>query len=669
MIFFDAPKIALTLGLMKGCRTFFLFTILFAVSTLPVYTQLDSLNKTLESATDDSSRSMILKDISYEYVYSNSDLAQAKAEESLKLARKAGCRLCEVKALNMLGNVAFVISDLPAANEHYMAALRLAQELKEGPITGAVSNNLGNISYMLDNMEDAIDYYQISLVEARKEHDSLSIAETLNSMISAMLEQGDMDRAQELLSEAEIILEKVDAPWASALMNFQKGKFLLSQGRLDEAERANQLSLAYHLKVEDYYHITDNFILQGSIESTRKRLAAANSAFNSALTYARMIGSDGQLLIVYRRIADSYEKLNDFQRAYAYYKFYDGVKDSLRSKERQNDINRLRVEFKSDVQKKENELLRKDNELKDVQFNAQATKNRIILTASIGGGLLLLTFILFQIRNNRRLRGANVKITAQRDTISHQKKEITDSINYARNIQSAIIPDDASFHRAFRDFFVFYQPKDIVSGDFYWKEEFNGKHYVAVVDCTGHGVPGAMVSIVGFNILNKVLLEYGITEPAAMLDKIAVMVEDAFSKSDRDIRDGMDLALCCIDFDAGTLTYAGANNSAWMVTDNTLAELKPQKQPIGKYEFRKPFSQQTVEIKKGTWVFLGSDGYADQFGGENGKKLKSGNLKKLLTSLSDQKGTSIRHELEVFFHNWKGDFEQVDDVCVIGVRL
>lgn len=265
------------------------------------------------------------------------------------------------------------------------------------------------------------------------------------------------------------------------------------------------------------------------------------------------------------------------------------------------------------------------------------------------------------------------RIERQKEIIEARNKDITDSIRYAQRIQEAILPPMETVRAWLPDSFVLYKPKDIVSGDFYWMHQAGNRTYFAAVDCTGHGVPGAMVSVMGANGLNRCVKEFGLKHPHAILDKLAELVAENFETSNTAVNDGMDLALCCLREEQGQLIleYAGANNPLWVIRkDAEVAEvIRADKQPIGRYEHRKPYTNHEVKLSKGDTIYVFSDGYADQFGGEQQKKLKTKNFRELLLAMQDQPMPRQLHKLDAFFEDWKGELEQLDDVCVIGVRV
>jgi len=289
------------------------------------------------------------------------------------------------------------------------------------------------------------------------------------------------------------------------------------------------------------------------------------------------------------------------------------------------------------------------------------------------------------VRRTSEIRKANQQL-------EEKNKEIIDSINYAKRIQEAILPSMHTFFEYLPSSFVTYLPKDIVAGDFYWMEKVQHPEnpnesiiLFAAADCTGHGVPGAMVSVVCSNALNRAVREYGIIKPNLILDKVAKLVEETFAKSDLEVKDGMDISLCAYYPEQKLLEWSGANNPLYIVTPEkaqvdvdremvgethlpNLFEIKADKQPIGKFSYRTPFTLHQIPLNEGDIFYSFTDGFADQFGGDKGKKYKTKNMKEFLRSIYnlpiDEQGELIKRE----FNNWRGDLEQIDDVCVIGVR-
>lgn len=339
-----------------------------------------------------------------------------------------------------------------------------------------------------------------------------------------------------------------------------------------------------------------------------------------------------------------------------------------------------------------------ESEVEEFTFTILAPWYRT-MWAYIGYGIFFIAFVWGAItvstnslRKVIKERTAEVvaqkeRIEAQKEIVEEKNKEILDSINYAKRLQEAIMPSQNVWKAHLPESFVYYVPKDIIAGDFYFMEvvEDQGKKlvYYVAADCTGHGVPGAMVSVVGANGLKRCIKEFGLRDPGKILDKLTEIVAENFAQSEERIRDGMDLALCCLDMKDMKLQFAGANNPVWIINPNRKdwgavgnpfrtgdgIEQKADKQAIGYSEELEPFTTHVIELEKGDTIYTFSDGYPDQFGGPKNKKFKSANFKKMLISLYDEPMDKQKEVIDAEFQKWRGDYEQVDDVCVIGVRV
>ncbi len=315
--------------------------------------------------------------------------------------------------------------------------------------------------------------------------------------------------------------------------------------------------------------------------------------------------------------------------------------------------------------------------------NKQYTKQALIAL----GVIIIISFLLIPYARKILKEDERQKklFMEQKLLIEESHREIKDSISYAKRIQSAILPSARIVNDCFNDAFILYKPKDIVAGDFYWIEKQENKILFAACDCTGHGVPGAMVSVICNNALNRSVREFGLTDPGKILDKTREIVIAEFEKSDEEVKDGMDLSLVSIstvsETSVGTcrdmslqmfrVNWAGANNPLWILRKGTneIEEIKPDKQPIGKYADQKPFTNHHVTLNSGDAIYIFTDGYQDQFGGEKGKKFKASELKKLFIRISDQPMAEQKKLIDQAFEKWRGKLEQIDDVCVIGVRI
>ncbi len=256
-------------------------------------------------------------------------------------------------------------------------------------------------------------------------------------------------------------------------------------------------------------------------------------------------------------------------------------------------------------------------------------------------------------------------------SLTEKNKEITASLNYAQKIQQAILPSDIFLKTNFKDGFILYLPKDIVSGDYYFFYENEQTRYVAAIDCTGHGVPGAMMSVIANSLLKEVFYNKALHKPDEILYALDELLFDSLNKNNPDeIRyDGMDISLCAINKKNDLLEFAGAMRPLFLVSNNELIEIKGSKYPLGYYFDKKEFALNTVQLKKGDKLYLTTDGYADQFGGNNNKKLNRKAFKELLFSLEGMDGEEQCSFLDYSLRNWKQDEEQTDDILIMGIFI
>jgi|JI10StandDraft_1071094.scaffolds.fasta_scaffold86548_2 serine phosphatase RsbU (regulator of sigma subunit) len=406
--------------------------------------------------------------------------------------------------------------------------------------------------------------------------------------------------------------------------------------------------------------------------------------------------------------ATVYTTLTGFQANIRYLEM--NVLNELFSKANANNQNNmaaqlaeLAMKYESAKQEKKISLLQKDQEMVDIKMqakDAEISSREGTITLFIFGAIVFGILMIFVIRSNILRKQTNKELAAQKDIITAQKnevegqkhlieekqKEIVDSITYAKRLQEAILPAQEIVDKHLQENFILYTPKDLVAGDFYWMEVVNDSDkeitFIAAADSTGHGVPGAMVSVVCSNALNRAVLEFKLTQTGQILDKTRELVLETFSKSTTDVKDGMDISLLAVirqNNEIIEINWSGANNPLWFISSSNenqsqtepveVKEIKANKQPIGKTDNPTPFTTHSIPYVKGTSFYLFTDGYADQFGGPKGKKFKYKQLEELLLELSSKQMSVQKEILNTKFEEWKSGIEQVDDVCVIGIKL
>jgi len=348
--------------------------------------------------------------------------------------------------------------------------------------------------------------------------------------------------------------------------------------------------------------------------------------------------------------------------------------------EKENDLKKTLLEQeKTKVESERSKTALAEHKRKLAEQEISMTRRVNILFGF--GTFFLLIFLVSLYRGYRAKKKAHEEISSQKEIIQRQKeiveernREVMDSIAYAKRLQEAILPASGFIRDHFPKSFIYYQPKDVVAGDFYWMEKSksaDGKTWLffAVADCTGHGVPGAMVSVVCSNALHRAVNEFQILKPGSILDKVRDLVIETFSSDSDQVKDGMDISLCAFCTDTKELLWSGANNPLVIIRSGEILEIKGDKQPIGRFEHAKPFTTHQVHLQENDMLYLFSDGYADQFGGVKSKKFKESNLKKLLSEISAQSLREQEAHLQKVITDWKGDLEQVDDICLMGISL
>ncbi len=364
-----------------------------------------------------------------------------------------------------------------------------------------------------------------------------------------------------------------------------------------------------------------------------------------------------------------YEKNMEYPKAITCFKKYIIYKDSSERTGQQGALTELDAKLK--FEQEENALKVKQAE-KDALAKQEGEKQALIRNFFMGGFAIMSLFLIAIVRNYRQKQKANKILERQKNEIEIQKKEIQDSINYAQNIQRAVLPETKEIEKHFAEMFVLYKPKDVVSGDFYWFNQTENNVLVAAADCTGHGVPGAFMSMIGSYELNNSVLERGILQPSKILSSINGSLKKRLKQNDKQTtnKDGMDIVLCSFDLKNLQLQYAGANRPLFIIRNNEPITIAPTKSAIGGYtsdEFE--FINNNFPLQKGDCIYLYTDGYSDQFGGEKNKKLTTKSFKALLLSNASKPLKEQSQLLDDYFYNWKGKYDQLDDVLVIGIKI
>jgi serine phosphatase RsbU (regulator of sigma subunit) len=428
-------------------------------------------------------------------------------------------------------------------------------------------------------------------------------------------------------------------------------------------------------ELEDNQGIALACIQIGNLYLSKKSPQEAKKYFHLSREIADQIGAKYEMKDANMGLSNTYSYLNLYDSAYYYLNEYNKVYQDLLSEEASKKLAELEASLAS--QRRE-EQIAAERKIEALTRNIMIISGIAIILILVGFSFMMFNRYKLKKKANDQLEKYNVEILKQKDIIEAKNRDIMDSIKYAKRIQEAILPSNEVLSNCLHDFFVFYRPKDIVSGDFYWAHPLGEKKILfAAVDCTGHGVPGAFVSIVGFNGLNSAVKEFGLTQPAKILDELNILVDETFiTHGSSNIKDGMDINLCLLEYlpdGKARIEFAAANNPLWILRKTnpvTFEEVKADMQPIGAFFNRKPFTNHEITLNPGDCFYIFSDGYADQFGGDKGKKFKYKKFRDMLTDMNHLSMEEQRVVIQSEMEKWMtGEFEQVDDMCIIGVRV
>ncbi len=589
------------------------------------------------------------------------DLSKAYAIEAQIAAHKIKDYEGEAMAYNNIGIVYDYLGIYSESLKNYFKALKLQKKIKDEKGLGYTYNNIGLIYSNQLNFKKAIENYQSALYLRKKNNEKEGISSTYNNLGIVYMNQKKYDKALDNYF-ASVMMDSILHDERGIAASFSNiGQVYLEMGDFDKALSYCNKAFALRKERNDPYDLANSYLNFGSLYLMQNNYVEAKKHFLIGLNIAKEIGAKESIKYIYQKLYGIAEHDKEVAKAYEYYKYYILYKDSMMNEANIQQQAQIEIKFKYDQEKAEEKL---KQEKQKIQDNQEKKQQQYILWTLILVIILILVFLWF-LNKNRKIE------KAQKNLIEEKNKEILDSITYAKRIQTAILPTEKLVKEYLNNSFILYQPKDIVAGDFYWIEPMGNQIIFAVADCTGHGVPGAMISVICHNALNRSVREFNLKNPGEILNKTREIIIHEFQKSQDEVKDGMDISLCHLDLTTRELKWSGANSPLWIIKNESLEiiEIKPSKQPIGQFEHSLPFETSSYQLEEKDSIYLFSDGYADQFGGEFGKKIKTKRLKELIISMQNQTMYEQKNALELFFNQWKSNLEQVDDVCIIGVKL
>lgn len=644
---------------------------------------IDSLLSLLKTDKSDTSKVIHLNTISREYfnlgLYNTAKLYSNKA---LQLAEMLNYKKGICFSYNNIGLVYWGQGNFPRALDYNFLALKIAEENGDKKGIAETFGNLGLVYWSQRDYTKAMDYY-LKAYKIGEELGNKNIVGIYLSRIGMIYwEQFDYITALDCFFKSLKIATETGNKNLMAMDLGNISSVYAQQGNITKALEYKFKALEMQELVGNQSGVAFNLVDIGSIYIGLKKYKDAEKYMLRALAIDTAMGSLPWTQYTYSKLSELYSETGNYKKALENYKKAKIINDTIFNQEKNKEITRKEMNY--EFGKKE-AITKVENE-KQHAVAEEKNRKQTIISWSVGGGLfLVLVFSGFVFRSLRITRKQKNIIELQKNEVSRQKeiiekqkqiveekqKETVDSINYAKSIQYTLLANDDVLKQNLHEHFVLFQPKDIVSGDFYWAASVKGnenrssRFYLAVCDSTGHGVPGAFMSLLNISFLNEAIIEKNIEQPDKILNYVRSRLIESISKDGA--QDGMDGILMCIENEK--ITYAAANNVPLLVRENAVINLHADKMPIGKGEKDVPFTLQTIDIQKGDTLYLYTDGYADQFGGPKGKKFMYKQLDNLLIATNQKSMEEQELSLSLTLEKWKGDLEQVDDILVVGIRI
>lgn len=660
--------------------------------------KIDSL-KLLIDRPNDSLKVELLINIYKEYESGKILLGKEYLNQALEVSKSLKNRRLESVVLLQFGNFYNIIGDFKNAISSITEAKKICEEENYNKENGNAYNNLGNTYEKQGKYDEAMDCLIKALNIYERIHDSLGMAKSMLNIGLLYSRQEDFEKSLELYNKSLEIREKIgDKEGIALLYNnmaivnyylhdfdnvrsyFEKAyQIYVELGNLRRqlmalsniAEVHNMIgqkekALATYLKILELEtelghkgELAQTHYQIGELYESRKDYLNAKKYYNVTIKIAEEIGALIDIRDSYGRLMEINKAEKNFETALKYNELYLALNDSIFNAEKSRQIKEIETQY--ETKKKEQQIKNLENEqlIKDLKIK----KQKIFSTSLLTGFVSIFLFVLFY--QIKKIRRANT-------LLAHQKRQITDSIAYASRIQTALLPPVDYISSLIPEHFIFYKPRDIVSGDFYWITQKDGKIIVAVADCTGHGVPGAFMSMLGFAFLNEIVNKESELKANLILNQLRNYVKTSLHQTGRidEAKDGMDIALCIIDAENRKLEYSGAYNPLFLIRKEEIISYKADRMPIGIHIIeKKSFANHEIEIQKGDIIYIFTDGYIDQFGGKESRKFKTAPFKKLLISIKDNSMCEQQRILEQKFNSWKGDHDQIDDVLVMGIKI
>jgi len=550
--------------------------------------------------------------------------------------------------------------------EYFYKALELAEKDNLPQYISKCYNGIATLNTTLKQFDSALVYFQKSMTINQKNNNKKGLSSDYNNLGLVYLDQGNNSVALKHFLKAYELNKEEKYTWGIAANSENIGIVYTELKNYPLAMLYYQKALQTWYQNQDWNSVSINLGYIGHSLIKQGRFEEAIDTLTKANILAEKANALGAKKDICMYLSEAHTKVNDFEKAFYFYRVGKSLHDSLLNNENTRQVTEIQLNYAFNKIKTQDSIRhRMEVQVKEVQLKSE--KNFKYIISIILAFLFIL--LLFIFRGYQQKKKTNKIITEQKNLVEQKQKEIVDSINYAQRIQSALLKHDDLINSEIKEHFIYFKPKDIVSGDFYWASKNNNKLYLAVCDCTGHGVPGAFMSLLNISYLNEAIKEQKISAPNKIFDYVRLKLIESMQGR----YDGMDAILFCIDLNNSSneieISYAAANNAPVLVRNNIIELLAKDRMPVGNSINNLPFNEFKLKINPGDCVYLYTDGYGDQFGGPKGKKFKHKKLNQLLLDIHPAP-TSVQHQkIDDTFKHWIGDLEQVDDICILGLKF
>ncbi|MCK4662661.1 MAG: tetratricopeptide repeat protein [Bacteroidales bacterium] len=613
----------------------------------------------------------------------NLNKADSLNNVSISIAKSINDYSCLARANNNLGVIKTHLGKYQEAIEYNLEAKKYYSKIGDKSLVAGTLSNIGIIYYYQKNLEKAIEYHleSLKMIDPDDYEKTRNRAIIMRNIGAFYYELENIDSALYYTKKALDLQIVIGDKKGIATSYNNLADIVLKKNDTIACEKYFLKSIKIKKEIGDKKGLNYSYRNLGELYFEQGKYEKALKLINKALDLSLETGEKHTIIKNYLQLAKFYEKTNNYKKAYKHHNLYHEYYDSLQTEKSKTTLLEMQTKFETEKKTKEIELLKRQEKIQKLEIRRKNIQKNWLITGFVF--MIILVYVIYRsyrqkqkaniiiTEKNQKLEHANEEILAQKDEIEKHNKNMHDSIVYAKQIQNAVLPDKTFFSNYFDEFFLLYKPKDVVSGDFYWIGEVENKIFVAIADCTGHGVPGAFMSMLGITFFNKIIIEKKISDTVEIMERLRTNIISSLSQKgyEEEARDGMEIALCIIDKSTKTIEFSGSNQNLLIFNNSGLNEIKGDKMPVGIYIKMDIFHKKQLHYNNGDVIYLFTDGYIDQFKENDDKRFSKKQFKELLTDIQMLSLNKQKDKLEQTLIEWQGKSEQIDDISILGIKL